>query len=146
VVAIEGIASFACKAHETGASFRLTASSPGLQSAVSTPFSVVAARASKLAFTSQPPSSTRVGAAFSVLVAVEDAFSNLVVASHAEISVSLLGGAQGDLSCRGDLVRASSGRARFVCKVIHAVRHVLLRATGRGVTPARSAPISVVAG
>jgi hypothetical protein len=143
---IEGVATFTCRADLVGAAFRLTASAPGLQSAVSAPFTVVAGRAIKLTFTREPPNSTRVGAMFSVLVAVEDAYSNLVGTSRLEIRASLLGGARGELSCRLNPVRASGGRARFVCEVAHPVRHVTLGASGQGVTPARSAPFSVVSG
>jgi len=141
---ISGVASFSCTMSKSGTSYSLTATGTGLQSAKSTSFEVASATASKLGFARQPPARVRAGAWFSFQVGVEDRFGNLVGASHEVVRVSRVGRGATSLVCTHSSMRVVGGRARFVCKVSHVVRRLMIRASGAGVLSATSTALSVV--
>jgi hypothetical protein len=143
VVSVKGQASFGCTMDRSGSSYRLTAASPGLQSAKSTSFAVMSSSAAKLAFARQPPTHARVNGSFSFQVAVDDRFGNLVASSRAAIGVAPIGVRAALLACTANPVRATAGRARFVCRVTHAEHRLLIRARGIRVVAATSTSLSI---
>jgi hypothetical protein len=143
VAPVKGQASFACTMDRSGSSYTLAATSPGLQSARSTSFAVVSSVAARLAFARQPPVHARVNGSFSFQIAVDDRFGNLVGPSRAAISVAPIGGRAAWLACTANPVRATAGRARFVCRVTHAAHRLLIRARGNRVVAATSTSLSI---
>lgn len=76
--AAAGVASFGNLSVNKVGTYTLTASGSGLTSDVSGSFTVSAASAASLAFTTQPPTTLQAGATFSPAVRVLDAFANPV--------------------------------------------------------------------
>jgi hypothetical protein len=76
----QGRAAFVGLSENTVGTYTLTASSTGLQSAMSNSFMVTAGAASKLVFTTTPPSSVVAGNPFGAVVQVEDAQNNATTA------------------------------------------------------------------
>ena len=76
VAAVAGVASFSTlNINKTGTGYTLTAAATGLTGATSSAFNVTPGTATKLAFTTQPPSTTA-GTAFGVVVTAQDALGN----------------------------------------------------------------------
>jgi len=91
VSAIDGIATFSNLSINTAATgYTLAASSTSLTGTTSNSFNITAGAATKLAFTQQPTSTTA-GQTItpSVLVSVEDAYSNIVTTSSASITIGI---------------------------------------------------------
>ena len=89
--AVSGIATFTgCKIDKAAAGYTLTASSAGLASGASNPFTVTVGPANKLGFVQQP-SATVAGSVITpaVAVAVQDAGGNTVITSNAVITMSI---------------------------------------------------------
>ena len=86
-----GLASFGQSFFRTVGSYQLSVSSPGLESATSSVFSVSAGTATKLGFLTQPgpgpvPTSTTLPA---IMIAVQDAYGNTATTSSASIGVAI---------------------------------------------------------
>jgi hypothetical protein len=120
--AVNGIASFDdLSVNEAGPSYTLQASAPGIASATSVPFTVVAGAAAQIAFGTQP-TDTVAGAIFSPPpdVRLQDAYGNTVFDANGNtvfdangVMVDLLGGNPG-ATLRGTASCAASGGA-FSC-------------------------------
>jgi hypothetical protein len=96
-----------------GADYEIQASGGGLTAAQSGSFEVSPAEPSQLVVTQSPLPAVTAGAPFSVGVAIEDAFGNVVTNSDAAVSLNLLGGASGaDLGGTTSAI-ASGGVATF---------------------------------
>ncbi len=127
--AISGTAQFSgCRIDLVGI-YRLTASSPGLSSAVSTAFTVSAGAATKLVFTSSPDN-TRRNTVFTQqpVVAVQDAGGNTVTTSTVPITLSITGGT---LNCTSNPRNAVAGVATFSgCRISQTGNYVLTATSG----------------
>jgi hypothetical protein len=86
--AAAGLAAFANLSVNKVGTYTLTASSAGLTSDVSGSFTVSAAAASSLSFSTQPPTTLQAGATFSPAVRVLDAFANPVQGLSVVLSVT----------------------------------------------------------
>jgi hypothetical protein len=115
-----GIATFSgCTIDKVGTGYRLMATSvPVFTSATSDAFNVVAGSASKLTFTSQPPTTVNAGSAFPspVLVAITDAGGNVITTGIAATISLAFGNNPGSatLACNGgNTSNTLSGVATF---------------------------------
>ena len=116
VAATSGLAIFAgCLIKQAG-SYTLTATSPGLTSAVSASFTVSVGAANKLVFTTMPGNTAR-NTVFATqpVVVVQDAGGNTVTSSTIPITLSIASGA---LVCTSNPKTAVAGVAAFSgCKI-----------------------------
>jgi hypothetical protein len=87
-VTVNGVATFSSLVLQTAGSYSLTAASNGLTSATSDLFSISAASASKLAFTTQPGNGSMGTPIPPVVVKVQDTFGNVANGSSASITVT----------------------------------------------------------
>ena len=83
-----GVASFSNLILDTSGSYTLTASASGLPTVDSTSIVIGAGAASKLAFTTEPPSSETAGTAFGATVQVQDADGNLVTTAGGTMTIA----------------------------------------------------------
>jgi hypothetical protein len=83
VSAVGGVATFNNLLLNTTGTYTLMASSSGLTGATSTSIVISAGLASKLAFTTEPPTSGTAATPFGAVVQVQDANGNLVTTSNA---------------------------------------------------------------
>ena len=88
VTASGGIASFTNLIVNTPGAYTLTAASSGLTGATSTGITIGLGPASKLVFTTEPPSSGTAGTAFSATVQIQDAGGNLITTSNASVTIT----------------------------------------------------------
>jgi sRNA-binding regulator protein Hfq len=111
--ASSGVATFIGCAIRTAGTFTLTATDGLLTSAVSGPFIISAAAATKLAFT-QSPTNTVAGVAFAAQpqVTVQDQFGNTVTTDSSNVTIAVTGGAA-TVTCTANPKAASSGVATF---------------------------------
>lgn len=110
---------------------------------------VIFGTASKLAFTTQPPSTAASGAAFSTqpVVTVQDSGGRTVTSDPSSVTLAIASGPAGaNLSCTNNPVAASSGVATFAgCKIDKAGAYTLT-ATDGSLTSAVSNSVTVSAG
>ena len=144
---VTGAASFTgCSIDKTG-TYTLTATASALTSAVSTSLTISAGSAAKLAFTTNPSSSTG-GTTFGTqpVVAVQDAAGNTVTSSSASITLSITTPAGATLTCSTNPRTASSGVATFAgCKIDITGTYTLTAAAG-GLTSALSTSLTITTG
>ncbi len=81
VAASQGVATFSGLVLDTAGGYSVAATAPGLSAANPSNFSIVAAAASRLVLTQQPPSSVSTGAGFPVTLVAKDKFNNLTTFS-----------------------------------------------------------------
>jgi len=147
VNAVGGVATFSNLGTLTVAGgYTLVASSSGFQSVVSNSFTVTAAAATQLAFTTQP-SAVAAGAVMSpaVQVAVQDAFGNTVTSAITPVTVSLT--VAGGATLGGTLTRnAGSGIATFTGLTVDLAGPYTLSAVATGLTGATSVVFNVTSG
>ena len=85
-----GVAAFTCSLNKAGSGYTIGATStPAHGTATTNAFTVVAASASKLVFTTQPPASTPASSTFSTSVSIEDLFGNVVTGDTTTVTLSL---------------------------------------------------------
>jgi len=140
-----GVASFVCSVSRPGTGYTLSATSPGLASAVSSGFTVTG-QPSQLAMVSPPPTSVTAGSPFSVQVAVEDSGGNVVAASTTAVSLVVTpgtGSPGASLSCAADPVIAEDGMAFLSCSISPAGSGYTLTASSPGLPPVVTGPVSV---
>ena len=117
--------------------------------AASSPFAVTPGKAAKLVFSREPPRRADEGTRFSVTVAVEGTFGNLVSTdSNGKISLSLSldanGGPRGaKLACRRNPARVSKGLASFSCSLNTAGSDFKLSAKSGKLAPATSSAFKI---
>lgn len=131
VNASSGVAVFPNLVYNIAGSQSLTATSPGLPSAVSNPFTISASNGAQLVFTTQPPASQTAGVAFSAVVQIQDVNGNLATNSAAQVTIG------------GTTVNAVGGIATFSSLVLNTSGTYNLTATSAGLTSAISTPISI---
>jgi hypothetical protein len=143
VNAVAGVATFAgLTINKSGTGDSITVTDAPLTPATTTTFSVVAAAATKLVITSQPPASVLVGAGFGLTVSAEDQFGNVDPTFTSAVTVSLngVGTLGGTLT-----VNAVAGVAAFTgLTVSQAGTGDTITATGTTLTPATSTAFAVV--
>ena len=146
--ATDGVATFAgCAIPTTGSGFRLVATSPGLATAKTDPFTVTGAPA-KLAFTQQP-TEVSAGGRFApgVAISILDADGDVVAASSAEVSLAIASNRGGGTLDGRTTVAASHGVANFTdLSIDRAATRYTLSAAMTGVRTVTSGRFDVVAG
>jgi hypothetical protein len=139
-----GVATFAGCAVDTIGDYSVTASDPGLSSAVSTEFQITNA-ATQLAFTTEPSATATGGAVFAAqpVVTVQDSTGHTIVADTRSITLTVTtGGAT--VPCTANPKAAVAGVATFAGCKINPVTNSTLTATS-GFT-ATSTAVVVTAG
>ena len=143
VNAVNGAASFRVSVDKVGSGYKLVATASGLVLDVSQPFDINAAAASRLAFTSQPPSGPASQAlAPPVVVAVQDAFGNAITNGSNAITVALTtpnGATLGGTTT----VNAVNGVATFNDLTVNRNGSYTLTATAGGLMPATSGAFTI---
>ena len=120
VVATGGASTFVgCQIVGTAGSYTLIASSPGLTSGTSTPLTLTAGAAAKLAFTTQPGGGANAATwTTQPAVTVEDSGGNKVTSSTVGVTLSLAQNPGGSLTCTTNPLSATAGVANFGgCKI-----------------------------
>jgi len=129
---------------KAGEGYTLVFSSPGVASVTTLPFKVTPGTASKLALTSQPPSTTVAGVPFEPEVSILDKKGNVVKAFNGPVQVALGTNATGATLGGTLAVNATAGVARFPgLHVDKTGQGYALTFTATGVTSATSNPIAV---
>ena len=141
VSASSGVASFSgCQIVGTAGSYTISASSSGLVTATSTPFSIIVGPATQLVFTTQPGGGAN-GATWAAqpVVTVEDSGGNKVNTSTASITLAIASNPGGTLSCTNTTVAATAGVATFAgCKITGTAGPYSLTASATGLSTATS--------
>ena len=116
VNAVDGVATFSgLSINRPGVNYNVVATSGLLSQATSANFTVVVGPASKLAFTTQPSSSSAAGAIFATqpVVVVQDAGGNTVTGSTANVTLAIGTNPSGGTLSGTVSMNASSGVASF---------------------------------
>jgi hypothetical protein len=149
VAAVAGVATFSnLSIDHAGIGYTLTAASSPLTGATSTPFTISAAAASKLAFT-QSPGNTVAGVAFASQpkVTVQDQFGNTVTDDASTVTLTIKSGTPasgGPGSVTGCSQSESSGVITFSgCKITTVGTGYQLRAMDGSLTTADSALFNI---
>jgi prepilin-type N-terminal cleavage/methylation domain-containing protein len=148
--AVYGVAAFTgLSINNLGTGYTLTAASPGLTSATSSPFNVTGA-ATSLAFTTQPSGATG-GTAFSTQprVTIQDTSGQTVTGSNASITIAITSGTgtSGATLAGTTTISAVNGVATFSDLSINLIgTGYTLTATGSGLVSATSSPFNVTVG
>ena len=146
VAAVNGVATFSgLSIDKAGAGYTLSAASPNLVAAASTPFTVTAAPASLLAFTVQP-SAGLTGTPFSpaVAVAIRDLFGNLITNATQSVTIALGANPGGATLLGTTTVAAVNGVATFPgLRIDKPGTGYTLTATAASLTAATSAGFAV---
>ncbi len=110
-----GVASFTCSLNKAGTGYVLAATSanPSLPRATSNSFNVVAASASQLVFTNEPPASTLASSTFSTSVTIEDLYGNKVTSDSSTVTIALYANPCGGTLTGTTSKAASGGVASF---------------------------------
>jgi hypothetical protein len=142
VSALGGVATFTNLILNTSGAYTLTAASSGLSSAISSGITIGAGTATKLVFTTEPPTGGAAGAPFSATVQVQDAYGNLVTSSNASVAISsTASGVTGTLA-----VSAVGGVATFTNLILNTSGTYTLTAASSGLSSATSSNITIGAG
>jgi trimeric autotransporter adhesin len=145
--ATAGIVTFAgCNVDKAG-TYTMTASAASKTSATSTSFTIVAAAASKVAFTIQPGSGTsQTAVANQPVVTVQDASGNTVTGNTSTVTLALTTPGGATLTCTANPKAATAGVVTFAgCKVDRAGSYTLT-ATDGSLTAATSTSFAITAG
>ena len=143
---LSGLATFSDLSVNLSGSKTLSASSPGLGTAVSTAFTIVAGAPARLAFVQQP-TGTRAGASISPAVAVQvrDAQGNNLRTAGVSVSVTLSSGS-GTLTGTTPQLTDASGIATFNNLSINLAGAKLFTTSSAGLVSAVSEAFSITAG
>jgi subtilase family serine protease len=127
---------------QAGTGYTLTATDGNLTSDTSAAFNVVSSAPAKLAFTTQPPSTSQSGATFGVSVTVQDAAGNTVAGNSSSVTLVLTTPAGATLG--GTTTKAASaGVATFSGLSIDKAGTYTLTASDGALTPAVSSAIAI---
>lgn len=126
--AVAGVVTFATSINYVGTAYTLTASSPGLTSAVSSLFNITAKR---LVFTQSPPVNVSAGAAFTSVVRAQDDFGNTDTTFNASVTPQLVVNPSGATLNGGGAANASAGVVTFTRSIsLTGVGYVLSATSG----------------
>jgi len=147
MTAASGVAIFSDCTISIPGTYTLTAVSGGLGSAASASFTIVASTAAKLAFTTNPSSSSG-GTTFATqpVVTVQDSNGNTATNSQASVDLSITTPAGATLTCTEDPKNAVSGIVTFAGCKVDRVGTYTLTATSTGLTSAVSASFTITVG
>ena len=146
--AVAGVATFAGCNVDVATSYTLTATNVGLTTGVSSSFTVAAAAAAKLGFTTQPGNGTG-GTALAVqpTVSVQDAFGNTVPGDVSSVTLVLTTPGTATLACTPSTTKAAvAGVAAFVGCNVNVPNSYTLTATDGSLTSAVSASFTISVG
>ena len=149
VAAVNGVATFSnLSLNRAGTGYTLVATAPGLTSATSAAFNVVASAATQLTFTVEPPATARSGIAFPVnpVLQVRDASGNPAPTAGILVSASIQ---PGSAALGGTLAATTNanGAATFNGLLISGpVGSYTLTFTASGLPPLSSESIALAAG
>ncbi len=142
-----GLATFAgCRIDQAGG-YTLTATSGALASAVSSPFTIAAGAASKLAFTTNPSDSTG-GTAFGTqpTVAIQDAGGANTATGTNSVTLNITSAGGATLTCTQKTKPATAGVVNFAACKIDLAGSYTLTATATGLTSAVSSVLTITVG
>ena len=126
---------------------QLQVTSASLGGATSDPFAIVAARATQLVVTTQPPPSAIAGNGFGLVVQAEDPFGNIDLSFTGAVTVALASGAQAGTLAGTLNLGAVAGVAAFSGLTLNTVGTAeILQTTSPGFAPVLMNPIVVNAG
>ncbi len=143
-----GVATFSSCSVNTSGTYRLTASSGTLTTALSSTFIVTAGAANKLVFSTQPSasSSSQVALAQQPVVTVQDAGGATVTTDTSAVTLSLTSPGGATLACTANPKTAVAGVTAFAgCKVDKAGTYTLT-ATDGSLSSATSTSFAITAG
>ena len=146
VAAVNGVATFpGLSIDKAGAGYTLSAASPNLVAAASTPFTVTAAPASLLAFTVQPSAGlTGTPISPAVAVAIRDLFGNTITNATHSVTIALGANPAGATLSGTTTVASVNGVATFSgLRIDKAGTGFTLTATAASLTAATSAGFAV---
>ncbi len=109
----EGIATFTSLADDLAETIALEFNSGSLSTSTSTPIAVVAAPATKLVISSEPPNSVVAGKSFGLQVEAEDSFGNVNLTYDGPVTVAIKTNPGGSTLSGSHTVAASAGAAKF---------------------------------
>jgi hypothetical protein len=144
-----GVITFSgCQIGTLGTAYELHATDGSLTAATSAAFNVTAGTASKLVFSTEPPSSTATGSAFTSVVSEEDTNGNVISSDSATtVTLSIAANpAAGTLTCTnpgGATPTVSSGVASFTCSINKAGSGYTLAAASGSLTSALSTSFTI---
>ncbi|MBS0261305.1 MAG: hypothetical protein JSS02_05060 [Planctomycetes bacterium] len=142
--ASSGVATFSNLKFNVAGTYTLTASDSSLTAATSGAITISPAAASQLAFQAVPVSGTTAAALNpAVLVAVTDAFGNVVTSDKSTVTLSVATGPAGFASGSTLSVAAVSGVATFSNLLLNTVGNYTLKAVDGALTSATSTTISI---
>ena len=136
--AVAGVATFNNLVFNAANNYTLTATSASIPSSTSNQFTISAASANKLVFTTQPPANGTAGQAFSAVVKVQDANGNVTVSSVTQVTITSPASITGTTQ-----VTAVNGVATFNNLILDTAGSYTLTATSTGLTNASSNPIAI---
>lgn len=142
VTAVAGVASFGGCRINTAGTVTLSATAPGLGSAITAPSVVIGAGApDRLVFTTPPSGQVNVGVAWpqQPVVSIQDAFGNVVTTATTPITLALASGA-GSLVCAANPVTAVAGIAQYSGCRIDTAGVVTLTASTTGIAGSTTQP------
>jgi len=148
MTAVNGTATFNdLSVQQVGVGYNLTATSPGLTPASSTPFNIIPAAPAKLVFTAEPGSGV-VGVPLSsaVRLSIQDAFGNMIPNATNAVTLAL-GANPGNATLSGTLTtNAVGGEASFGNLTLdQPASGYTLAATSGALAAATSGPFNIVA-
>ena len=145
VTAVDGVATFTgLSIDQAGSGYTLSAADGSLTGATSSPFTISAAAAAKVAYGIQPSNVTAgVADSPSITVDVEDQFGNIVTTDSSNVTLAVASG-PGSLSGTVTMA-ASSGIAAFSNVKFNTAGNYTLTASDASLTPATSSSFAVSA-
>jgi hypothetical protein len=129
--------------------YSMTVSTSADTTSVTTPVTISAGVATKLAFTTQPSSSSTSSTTFAAqpVVAVQDADGATVTTNSSSVSLAITAPNGATLSCTTNPVTTSGGVASFSgCKIDKAGSNYTLTASASGLTAGTSASFNITVG
>jgi streptogramin lyase len=140
-----GVATFTNLADNKAETLTLQFSCGGLTSSPSSAIVVSPAAATQLVITQQPPANVVVNTGFGLVVAVEDAYGNVVPSASYSVSVALANNPTGARLSGTTKVTASQGLATFTGLSLNKVgTGYTLQVSSKGLTSATTNPFNVV--
>jgi hypothetical protein len=143
---VAGVASFDSVMLDRAGTYRVNATSGGLQAAASTPLMVSAAAAVRLTFLAQPPASVTAGNGFGLVALAQDRFGNTLPSFAGSVTVALGNNPAGDALSGVPSATANNGAALFSDLVLtSAATADTLVVNSGGLDPAATSPFALVA-
>jgi hypothetical protein len=143
VAAKAGVAAFSNLVLTKAGSYTTKAADGSLTAVTSTAFTVAAATASKVIFTTSPTSGSVNTALSAIAVSVEDAFGNIVTTDKSTVTISVSSGVSGAALSGTLAVAASSGVAKFSTLKLSKSGSYTLKAVDGSLTSAVSMAIKI---